>query len=81
MRARTVIFTIIAVFLAIVLIDSIGVFDDRGYFEVPHGSHTHYVPRNCDPVLPVGNAPTQAPGPGMTVSCTGQIVPESVPAE
>lgn len=81
MRGRTVIFTLIVAFLAIVFIDSLGVFDDRGYFDVPHGNHTHYVPRNCDPVLSVGNAPTQRPGPGMTVSCTGQIIPETILTE
>ena len=76
MRARTVIFAIIVAFLAFVLVDSMGVFDDRGYFEVPHGNHTHYVPKDCEPVLSVGNSPTQPPGPGMTVNCNGQIVPE-----
>jgi hypothetical protein len=77
MRIRTVIFSIIVAFLAFVLVDSMGVFDGRSYFEVPHGNHTHYLPRDCDPVLSVGNAPTQKPGPGMTVNCNGQIVPET----
>jgi hypothetical protein len=81
MRARTVIFTIIIAFVAFVLVDSMGVFDDRGYFEVPHGNHAHYVPKNCEPVLAVGNSPTQQPGPGMTVNCNGQIVPETKVAE
>ena len=77
MRLRTIIFTIIAAFVAIVLIDSLGVFDKRSYFEVPHGNHTHYVPRDCEPPLPVGNAPTQRPAPGMTINCSGQVVPEA----
>lgn len=65
---------VIGLILAVVLIDSLGVFDSRPYFEVPHGSHTHYVPKDCDPPLRPGDAPTSEPGPGQTVNCLGQIV-------
>ena len=76
MRTRNVIFIIIAGFLAVAVLDSIGIYDDRSYYEVPHGSHTHYLPRECDPPLPVSNSPMQRPLEGQTVDCQGQIVPE-----
>ena len=76
MRARTIIYFVIAAFLAIVLLDSIGIFDYRSYYEVPHGSHTHYLPKGCDPPLPVSNSPTQRPPVGQKIDCNGQLVPE-----
>ncbi|MBO6574654.1 MAG: hypothetical protein JJ896_04515 [Rhodothermales bacterium] len=74
-RTRNILIGILAVFLALAVLDSMGVFDDRPYFEVPHGNHTHYVPKECEPALPVSQAPTTRPGPGQTVDCQGQIVP------
>lgn len=76
LRLRTILIALLGLFLAFVILDSLGVFDNRSYFEVPHGSHTHYVPKECDPPLPVSQAPTSRPGPGQTVDCQGQIVSE-----
>ncbi len=75
-RVRWIIFGVIALFVALVVMDSMGVFDDKSYYEVPHGGHAHYLPKDCDPPLPVSRAPQTRPGPGMTVDCQGQIVPE-----
>ncbi|GIV58590.1 MAG: hypothetical protein D6746_00245 [Bacteroidetes bacterium] len=73
---RWVLFAFLVLFFGFVLADSLGVFDDRPYFEVPHGNHTHYVPKDCDPPLSPGDAPTRPPGPGERITCQGQIVPE-----
>lgn len=75
-RVRWVIFIVIGLFLALVLVDSMGVFDNRSYSEVPHGNHTHFLPKDCDPPLPVSNGPTARPGPGEKIDCQGRIVPE-----
>ncbi len=75
-HVRWIIFGVIALFIALVLIDSLGYFDDKSYYEVPHGSHAHYLPKDCVPPLPVSRAPTTRPGPGMTVNCQGRLVPE-----
>lgn len=75
-RTRNILLAILGLFLAFVVLDSLGVFDDRPYFEVPHGNHTHYVPKDCEPALPVSQAPTSRPAPGQKVDCQGQIVPE-----
>jgi hypothetical protein len=75
-RIRLVIFIVIALFVALVFVDSLGVFDHKSWYEVPHGSHSHYLPKDCDPPLSVGQGPTTPPGPGETVNCQGQIVKE-----
>ena len=75
-RIRWVIFIVIGLFVALVLVDSMGVFDDRSYYEVPHGSHAHYLPKDCDPPLPVSNGPQTRPGPGEKIDCQGRIVPD-----
>jgi hypothetical protein len=66
----------LVIFFGFALADSQGVFDKRPYYEVPHGDHTHYVPKDCDPPLPVSNAPQRPPGPNERIDCTGQIVPQ-----
>ena len=75
--ARFYLLPIIGLFLLFVFVDSLGTFDSRPYFEVPHGSHTHYVPKDCDPPLTPGDAPTREPGPGEMITCEGAIVPVS----
>ncbi|MDA1028075.1 MAG: hypothetical protein O3B41_03360 [Bacteroidetes bacterium] len=74
-KARFYILVAMGIFLTMVLIDSFGVFDDRLYNEVPHGSHTHYVPKNCDPPLAVSDSPTRRPAETEHIDCTGQYVP------
>lgn len=76
-RARFYLLLIIGLFLVFVFIDSLGTFDARPYYEVPHGNHTHYVPKDCDPALSPGDAPTREPGPGERITCDGRIVPAS----
>lgn len=75
-RVRWVIFILIGLFIALVLVDSMGVFDKRSYYEVPHGSHTHFLPKDCDPPVPVSNGPQIRPRPGEKIDCQGRIVPE-----
>ncbi len=74
-RARFYLLLIIGLFLVVVFIDSLGTFDDRPYYQVPHGNHTHYVPKDCDPALSPGDAPTREPGPGERITCDDRIVP------
>ena len=80
-KRRIWVLLIVLVFFALALMQSQGVFDNRTYFEVPHGSHTHYVPKDCDPPLPVGQSPTRPPGPGERIDCTGQFVKVDVNAQ
>jgi len=76
-RARFYLLLIIGLFLVVVFIDSLGTFDARPYYVVPHGSHTHYVPKDCDPPLSPGDAPTREPDADERITCDGRIVPAS----
>ncbi len=73
-RARFYIFLILGIFLTIVLVDSVAIFDSKPYNEVPHGSHTHYVPKDCEPPLAVSDAPTRRPSANEIIDCQGQYV-------
>jgi hypothetical protein len=75
-RIRLVVFLILALVVGVALVDSLGAFDDKPYFEVPHGSHTHYVAKDRDPNVSVSQFPTRPPGPGERITPTGQIVRE-----
>lgn len=74
-RARGAVLLIVAAFFGIVIADTLGVFDQRHYFEVPHGNHTHYVAKDRDPSVPVGSFPTRPPAADERITPTGQIVP------
>ena len=43
--------------------------------EIPHGDHVHYVPKDRNPDVPVGQFPTQKPGPNETITPDGDVVP------
>lgn len=73
-RARFYLVLGIGLFLVVVLIDSLGVFDSRSYNEVPHGSHTHFVPKDCNPPLGVRNSPMRRPTEDEHITCDGQII-------
>lgn len=65
-----------AAFFVFVLADTLGFFDHRPYYEVPHGNHTHYVAKDKDPSVSVGDFPTRPPGENERITPTGQIVPK-----
>lgn len=65
---------LILLFFGVILADALGVFDDSPYLEIPHGNHTHYVPKDCGADVDAGTFPTQRPGPGERISCDGRIV-------
>ncbi|MDX1672939.1 MAG: hypothetical protein R3211_11395 [Balneolaceae bacterium] len=71
-------------FIAFVLImagfalaDSLGLFNEKPYTEVSHGSHIHYVPNDRDPDVAIHNFPMQPPGPDERITPDGRIVPDN----
>ena len=56
-----------------------GVVSPKGYVEISHGSHSHYVPngwRGSEATgVSISAFPTSPPPEGMTVSQTGEVVP------
>ncbi|MCB0717332.1 MAG: hypothetical protein KDD65_02730 [Bacteroidetes bacterium] len=76
MRKKPILYAIALLFVGFVLLDSLGVFDDKDYYEVPHGSHTHYVAKDKDPDVSVGQFPTRPPRENERITPQGQIVPK-----
>ena len=74
-KIRLTLIVLFVGFLIMVLVDSLGAFDDRHYYEVPHGNHTHYVAKDKDPNISIGQFPQRPPGPGERITPQGNIVP------
>jgi hypothetical protein len=75
-RFRVIVILFMGAFFVLALLSSLGVFDNKSYTAVPHGNHTHYVPKDRDPSVPLHNFPQQPPPPGKKISPTGEIIPE-----
>jgi hypothetical protein len=70
------IFIAVVIILAgIALADALGYFSSKPYTAVSHGSHSHYVPNDRDPNVPINEFPRTEPAPGEKITPTGQIVP------
>lgn len=75
-KKRIVISIVIVILLSLALASSLGFFDKKAYTAVPHGNHTHYVPKDRNPDVPLHNFPQQPPPPGMKIAPDGQFIPE-----
>lgn len=74
-RRRLILVFVAIVFLIIVMREVLFPYRGQPYEEIPHGDHTHYVPRDRDPGVPIGQFPTRRPGPNERITPQGQIVP------
>jgi hypothetical protein len=74
-RIRQIVLLITLVFFGFVVASSLGVFSTLPYTEVPHGNHTHYVPKDRDPNVPIDRFPTQRPRENERITPDGRIVP------
>jgi hypothetical protein len=75
-KRRIFILVVAAAFGTFVLADSMLVWHDEPYIEVPHGNHVHYVPKGCEDEedFNMDAFPTTPPGPGEVITCDGQTV-------
>jgi hypothetical protein len=73
-RLRWILLAIVGVFFLFVMLDSLNLFHDGPYLEIPHGDHTHYVPHDRDRNVPIGQFPTRRPGPNERIMPNGEIV-------
>lgn len=64
----------IVVLAGFALADALGYFNPKPYTAVSHGSHVHYVPENRDPDVPIGDFPTEKPGPNEKITPKGKVV-------
>lgn len=74
-RLRWILFIVAGVILVFMMREVLNPFGDKGYTGISHGDHTHYVPEDRDPNVPISNFPHSPPGPGERITPTGQIVP------
>ncbi|MCY4171343.1 MAG: hypothetical protein OXF08_07045 [Bacteroidetes bacterium] len=51
-------------------------FGDKDYAEIPHGDHSHFVPKDRDPNIPISNFPRTPPAPNEKITPDGRIVPK-----
>jgi hypothetical protein len=77
MRSRRfkILIVLAALFFGFVIADSLGIFDSSPYNVISHGNHSHYVPKDRDPNVPLDDFPMQPPGPNERITPTGQVVP------
>jgi hypothetical protein len=73
-RRRLIVLVVALIFLGFILVDTLGVFDDSPYMEVPHGNHTHYVPKERNDNVSISAFPTVPPGPCERITPEGRIV-------
>jgi hypothetical protein len=66
---------IVIVLASLALADALGYFNPKSYSAVSHGSHSHYVPNDRDPNVPINEFPQEEPAPGEKITPTGEIVP------
>lgn len=51
-------------------------FGDKDYAEIPHGNHTHYVPKDRDHDVPLSRFPTEPPAENERILPDGRVVPK-----
>lgn len=67
---------VLVAFFGYLLWQVVNPYRGQAYEEVPHGDHTHYVPRDRDTDVPISRFPTRPPGEGERITPDGNIVPE-----
>ena len=65
-----------AVLTLLVMREVLDPYGEKGYMEISHGDHSHYVPPDKDPNVSVSNFPQSPPGPNERITPDGRIVPK-----
>lgn len=74
-RLRWILLAIGVIFFLFVMRQVLDPFGSKGYVEISHGSHVHYVPEDRDPNVPISNFPQEPPGPNERILPDGRVVP------
>lgn len=64
------------ILLAFIMYEVVNPYRGQRYEEVPHGDHVHYVPKDRNPDVPIGEFPTEKPGPDERILPDGRVVPQ-----
>ncbi len=75
-RFRMLLLIVGAVLLFFVMQSVLNPFGDKEYAEIPHGDHSHYVPKDRDPDVPISNFPRRPPSENEKITPDGRIVPK-----
>lgn len=73
---RWLVLVLFAVLVLITMQPILDPYGDKGYMEINHGDHTHYVPEDRDPNVTISSFPTTRPGPNERILPNGQVVPK-----
>ena len=71
---RWIVFIFFVVLAALLMRPILDPYSEKGYMEVPHGNHVHYVPEDRDPNVDISGFPTRPPGPDERITPDGRIV-------
>jgi len=80
MRSNILVYLLLILIVGIAFVavgDSLGLFSDKPYKAIPHGTHNHYVPHDRDPDVPIGDFPTQPPSEKEVITPDGRVIPAS----
>ena len=75
-RFRILIVIVGALLLVSVMQRVLNPFGDKEYAEIPHGDHSHFVPKDRDPNVPISNFPRTPPRENERITPDGRIVPK-----
>jgi hypothetical protein len=73
-KLRRVIYTVGAIFVGVVIVDALDLFDDKTWSEISHGNHSHFVPYDKDEDVSVSNCPQSAPADNEIISPQCQVL-------
>jgi hypothetical protein len=73
-RRRLAAVGFIVVLVLLMLRTVLDPYGDKGYVEISHGNHVHYVPADRNPNVSISNFPTAPPGPDERILPNGQVV-------
>ena len=74
-QLRWVLLLCAGILLALVMRQVLNPFGEKEYAEIPHGNHSHFVPKDRDMDVPLSQFPTRPPGPNERILPDGRIVP------
>lgn len=66
---------LLLVFFGAVMWTVINPYRGQRFEKIPHGDHVHYVPKDRNPEVPVGQFPTRKPAKDERITPDGEVVP------
>jgi hypothetical protein len=73
-RFKVILSVIAVVVVAVSLIDALDLFSNKAWSEIPHGSHSHYIPNNKDENVSIGDCPQRPPAENEMLSSQCQLI-------